>query len=181
MNCPKCNAEFEAKIVGEVQVDECVQCHGIWFDPDELEQATQAVEEDLRWMEFDLWKDQNRFQVSQGNMKCPRCRTTMAAVKYSPTDVTVDTCVKCRGIWLDKGEFELVIDALEEEVASLSGEEFRQITLEEARQLIDGEGNFISDWRDFLTVVRLLQYRILIENPKLSQALTAFQASSPFK
>lgn len=181
MNCPKCNAEFESRNVGDVQIDECIQCHGIWFDPDELEQATQVVEEDLRWMEFDLWKDQDLFQVSQGEMKCPRCKTTMAAVQYDPTDVTVDTCVRCRGIWLDKGEFKLIIAALEEEVASLSEDEYRQVTLKEARQLIDGEGLFISDWRDFHTVVRLLQYRILIENPKLSQALAAFQASSPFK
>jgi len=181
MKCPKCDGEFESRSVGDIRIDECTECHGVWFDSDELSQATKQIDQDLRWMEFDLWKDQNLFQVSQGGMKCPRCHTVIAAVKYGPTEGTVDTCVKCRGVWLDKGEFEQIIAALEAELVSMSEDEYRAVALREARDLVDGEGHFISDWRDFRTVVRFLQYRILVENPKVSEALSALQRGSPFQ
>ena len=181
MNCPKCSSDFKTHLVGDIQVDECTSCHGVWFDPGELDLATQEVENDLRWVEFDLWKDENLFQVSKGGMKCPSCKTTMAAVKYGPTEVTVDTCVKCHGIWLDKGEFEQIITSLDEKLAAMTEEEYKQATLQEARDLIDGEGRFVSEWRDFSTVLRLLQYRIMVENPKVRDALTALQVTSPFQ
>ena len=181
MQCPKCNVPFENRSLGEVQVDECPQCHGVWFDAKELDQATKFIDSDLRWLEFDLWKDENLFDVSAGGMKCPRCQTTMAAVQYGPTAVTVDTCVTCKGIWLDIGEFEQIIAGLEEELSEMSEDEYRQATLQEARELVKGDERFVSEWRDFSTVLRFFQYRVLVENPKVQQALVALQRSSPFQ
>ncbi len=32
MNCPKCASEFEKISFGDVEVDRCLGCHGLWFD-----------------------------------------------------------------------------------------------------------------------------------------------------
>ncbi|MDD5746042.1 MAG: zf-TFIIB domain-containing protein [Candidatus Omnitrophica bacterium] len=40
-------------------------------------------------------------------MKCPQCKGVMQKVKRS--DVTVDSCGLCYGIWLDKGELEKIV------------------------------------------------------------------------
>jgi hypothetical protein len=53
--------------------------------------------------------------------------------------------------------------------------------LEEAKEIFVGDEGFVSEWKDFLTVTRLLQYRVLVENPKVAELLIALQTTSPFK
>jgi hypothetical protein len=52
-------------------------------------------------------------------------------------------------------------------------------SVNEALEIVTGDEGFISEWNDFLSVIRLLQYRVLSENPKLQEALVALQASRP--
>lgn len=40
---------------------------------------------------------------------CPKCRGTMRA--YERSGVTIDQCEECRGIFLDRGEMERLLDA----------------------------------------------------------------------
>lgn len=42
-------------------------------------------------------------------MTCPKCASTM--VSFERNGVTVDQCSGCRGIFLDRGELEQLIDA----------------------------------------------------------------------
>lgn len=44
-----------------------------------------------------------------GEMTCPKCRGAMRT--YERAGVTVDQCSECRGIFLDRGELERLIDA----------------------------------------------------------------------
>ena len=39
---------------------------------------------------------------------CPKCDTGMFLLQFR--DVRVDYCHKCRGLWLDKGELEMILD-----------------------------------------------------------------------
>lgn len=38
------------------------------------------------------------------SMQCPRCDGTLNEMKAE--EVTIDTCAKCGGVWLDSGELE---------------------------------------------------------------------------
>jgi Zn-finger nucleic acid-binding protein len=40
---------------------------------------------------------------------CPKCRGAMRT--YERSNVTVDQCTECRGIFLDRGELEKLVDA----------------------------------------------------------------------
>jgi uncharacterized protein len=42
-------------------------------------------------------------------MTCPKCHGDMRA--YERSGVTVDQCLECRGVFLDRGELEVLIDA----------------------------------------------------------------------
>jgi Zn-finger nucleic acid-binding protein len=178
--CPKCTGNFESHSLGEIQVEECTQCHGIWFDQGELRKAKDAADSDLDWLDIDIWKDQDLFHVAEHSMLCPRCQVNMAAVQYGATGVTVDTCPNCRGIWLDNGEFEQIISALEEQITKMSARDYEKAALQEARELVAGKEGFVSEWRDFRTVFRLLQYRYFIENPKVEAAINSWNVSGPF-
>jgi hypothetical protein len=103
----------------------------------------------------------------------------MATITYSPTEVAVDCCIDRHGMWLDKGEFEAIIEALKKEILAKDVSGYVLASLEEAKEIITGDEGLISEWKDFRTVTRFLQYRILTENPKVAQFLTAFQSASP--
>jgi Zn-finger nucleic acid-binding protein len=49
---------------------------------------------------------------------CPNCNTSMQAVQRS--GVELDICPQCRGVWLDRGELEKIIDQGSRESASPS-------------------------------------------------------------
>ena len=105
----------------------------------------------------------------------------MATITYDATGVKVDTCAERHGIWLDKGKFEAIIAALEKEVEAKDVSDYVAASLQEAKEIFMGNEDLISDWKDFLTVTRLLQYRVLAENPKLSDMQVGLQRSNPLK
>lgn len=42
-------------------------------------------------------------------LTCPKCNGEMR--QYERNDVTVDQCTECRGLFLDRGELERLVDA----------------------------------------------------------------------
>ena len=181
MNCPKCGNAFEDRPVRGALVKECPQCHGLWFEHEELRMAIDEADAELRWMDFDMWKDQELFHVSTSALQCPKCQKRMAAVRYDDSTVVVDSCAECQGTWLDKGEFHQLIGVLQTEARNMSASDYAHETLKEAAELVVGDKGFISEWRDLRTVMRLMSYRLVVENPNLQERLLALYRSSPIK
>lgn len=50
---------------------------------------------------------------------CPVCQGTMREV--SKNGVLIDTCMQCRGVWLDRGELEKLANVVEENRGSWGG------------------------------------------------------------
>lgn len=50
-------------------------------------------------------------------MKCPTC-TDIALVMTDRQGVEIDYCPKCRGVWLDRGELDKLIDRAGQAVAA---------------------------------------------------------------
>jgi Zn-finger nucleic acid-binding protein len=181
MICPSCQAEVQTKLIENVEVDECRSCKGIWFDRDELRKVKDQTEEDLQWMDFDIWKKQDLFRVYSKAAKCPECNVNMATIEYGETGVGIESCARCQGVWLDAGELQKIVDDLSTELNTMSASEYLSVSLEEAREIITGQESFMSEWKDFLAVVRLLYYRLLVENPKVQEALLNIQKGSPIR
>ena len=136
---------------------------------------------DLVWMDFEIWKDAERFDVSVKPVRCPRCDIDMAAVAYDETKIEIDFCVRCQSVWLDAGELEKIIAALTDELLSKDVPEYISESLREAKQVLAGPESLPSEWRDFVTVLRLLEYRVLSGNPSVARALAAIQITDPFR
>ena len=105
----------------------------------------------------------------------------MATVSYADTGVSVEYCFEKHGIWLDKGEFQAIIEALEKETLSMNSTDYAKASLNEAKDILVGDEGFASEWQEFRTVTRMLEYRVLAENPKLAKLLVALQETTPFK
>jgi Zn-finger nucleic acid-binding protein len=137
------------------------------------------MEPDAIWLDFDLWSDQDAFEIVWSERECPECGRNMAMISYGETGENIDYCVDEHGAWLDKGELGAIIKALDIEINTKEVSEYVVASIEEALEIVKGDEGFISEWNDFLSVIRLLQYRVLSENPKLQEALVTLQASRP--
>lgn len=155
-----------------MEVDQCPNCKGVWLDHDELRLAKDHADRDLNWMDFEIWKHPELFEAEPRHLKCPKCEVDFVAICYGATRVPVDYCRKCKGIWLDRGEFKRIIDALENELTTKTVPEYIRASIEEAKELVTGSEPFLSEWRDFKTVLWLLELRFFVEHPKLMDTVT---------
>ncbi len=178
MICPRCNKELQAAEFAGVRIETCPDCGGSWFDRDELRQARNIADPDLAWMEFNLWKETDGFHVRKDSSKCPSCGGKMALIGYTDSEVELDYCRDCGGIWLDKGEFDAIISALEEDIDSTTASEFLKISIKEMQELIEASDNFGKEWKHFRTVLKLLEYRVLAEHRTIAGIIENFR--SPF-
>ena len=89
MKCPNCKKELSEKIkIGDVKIDRCAECGGLWFEKDELRLAkdkkapearwmdVEIKDKSINWLQFDLWKDKVKFKIKKGIKYCPTGRNT---------------------------------------------------------------------------------------------------------
>ena len=180
MKCPCCDAELETVKIKDIDVDRCSECEGVWFDDDELRQAKDVSGKDINWIDFEIWKHEDLFKVEPRDLKCPKCSLPLIAIDYGDTNVEVDCCPKCKGVWLDNGEFNSIIEALTNELYTKTFSEYVKETLQEAKEILTGPESFISEWKDFITVLGLMQLRLFIEHPVLMENAKKIQENNPF-
>ncbi|MBC8428732.1 MAG: zf-TFIIB domain-containing protein [FCB group bacterium] len=178
MNCPKCKQEMKEIDISRAKINTCSECKGLWFDKGEFRKVRNSEDSDLAWMKFSLWQDNKQFTVTKNTPHCPVCDENMPTIKYGDTGVEIDYCIKCSGIWLDKGEFGKIIDALEEELLSMTAGEYLEESLREVRELLEDEGEGAENWKHLGSLLRLLEYRILAEHHTIAQLFENF--TSPF-
>ncbi len=99
MLCPACKEQMVILEFKEVEIDHCFSCQGIWLDHGELE-ALLDMEEIIDFSDIPNTKKSKR--------KCPRCNKKMIKLDFPETQVEVDICPIDSGIWLDRGEIELI-------------------------------------------------------------------------
>ncbi len=100
--------EYEAGI----SVKSCPSCGGIWLDKNELQAIQESDEhdysEELSRIPF---LASNAYEMArqklQPDIQCPACGVGMESREYARcSQVMIDVCPSCHGIWLDKGELE---------------------------------------------------------------------------
>jgi Zn-finger nucleic acid-binding protein len=104
MQCVKCDGQLQRVTLGEIEVDKCSSCSGIWFDVGKLDKILESSLIESLKNEV----DNNQGQDAQKG-KCPRCGGTSNMVQVTSlkkSDVHIDTCSVCYGQWLDGGELE---------------------------------------------------------------------------
>lgn len=181
MKCPSCNISLTERSVQDIKVDECQQCKSTWFEDAELRETKDITEPDTDWMDFEIWKHEERFKSEPRNLSCPKCSQNLVTVDYDDTGVIINYCPACKGAWLEKGEFKQIIEALNNGLANKPLSDYVKAGIREAVEIVAGPESFISEWKDFSTFFRMLQYRILVEKPQLHDTLINIQKANPIK
>jgi Zn-finger nucleic acid-binding protein len=113
MKCPRDGAILKTQVYeADVEVDACPSCQGMWLDSGELEKIEDVKEHDYseelqRIPDYIGNAYEMARQQARPDRRCPKCGSEMASREYAYcSQVIIDVCPKCTGIWLDKGEIE---------------------------------------------------------------------------
>lgn len=93
--CPRDARPMIKLRVDSTTLDRCEGCGGTWFDAKEL--ARVADDKEVEALA-------SRIPINAVNspFDCPACGAR--CVEGRVDEVAVDTCMKCHGVWLDRGE-----------------------------------------------------------------------------
>lgn len=167
MSCPFCKENLEKAIFYGVEIDYCPKCLGLWFEEEELRLAKDKKDESLNWLDIDLWKERKKFKISKGQKLCPSCRLPLYEVNYGDSKISVDFCNICLGVWLDRGEFRKIIEYLRKRKDYEVFNNFIEKVAEELWEVFTGPEAFKEEVLDFLTVLKLLNYKFIVQHPAI--------------
>ena len=103
MKCPKCAHEMDRVEFGQVEVERCTLCKGLWFD--------RAEREQLKRLEGSEGLDSGDPGVGkifdeEERARCPVCDVAM--IRMTDPDqphIHFEVCGVCHGAFFDAGEF----------------------------------------------------------------------------
>lgn len=103
INCPKCSTEtlVETPALGNIPLDVCPGCSGIWFDKGELEAL-------LNKSQGGSLPNFNLIDPKAEGLECPRCKSKMTRGGLADPLLLVDRCQSCGGVWLDPHELDVL-------------------------------------------------------------------------
>ena len=99
--------------VSGLEIDTCPECQGMWFDADELARFLEggSLKKEFMWVAQVEPLQSVGFTIDTRARRCPRCRNAMEQRLFS--DVTLDVCTACRGLFLDDGELRRIMQKYE--------------------------------------------------------------------
>ena len=62
--------------------------------------------------------------VASEGKECPKCSNRMNSLAYRESNIVIDKCPHCEGVWLDHREFDKIVDYLNELVNKTSTRDY---------------------------------------------------------
>lgn len=101
IDCPKCRAPMKHLRIGDVVVDRCYACAGLWLDALEKDKLTA----DRKAAAAADRPPDTRSNVTRGGLKCPRDKSDLIMMcDPAQPHVLFESCTVCGGVFLDAGE-----------------------------------------------------------------------------
>ena len=118
--CPDCHTPMNATEFGsdpKATIERCAECHGLFFNPGELEMLLASETAPLIWLDpkqlenfavektiAKTWDDEIRY------LKCPVCHERMSRKNFGrQSGVILDYC-GAHGFWVQNGEFRRIAE-----------------------------------------------------------------------
>ncbi len=121
MKCPVCSCRLRRVRSKNTIVDICSNCSGVWFDSGELQVFLRDLikSQEISPVPTRLFKPREVEVIDQSATEsriCPKCSFVMKTFNYAyDSNVFVDKCPECEGIWTDAGEVKQIARHLKED------------------------------------------------------------------
>jgi Zn-finger nucleic acid-binding protein len=181
LSCPACASHLARYRAFGVGFEGCPRCRGVWLDRDELralkDKATEEPWTDLRWMDDEVEALEGASAMPAG-ADCPRCDEPLVSAAFGGSDVLLDLCPSCKGVWLDYGELRALQEHLRRKLAETTPEEMRHNVYEEIKEIWSGPEDLLSEILDAKAAIAALVNMTITEHPRLADLLAAFGRAS---
>jgi Zn-finger nucleic acid-binding protein len=128
IRCPQCDLDMKEVTAyanpGQLIIlDQCPKCGGIWCDKWELFPIRADEAGRLELADDQLLREPQPIDDKK-TLYCPRCTARLLAARDPalPADLQLRRCLKCDGIWLNRGQFTRFKAAQQEVRANRMGE-----------------------------------------------------------
>jgi len=105
IRCPVHPVVMKTINLETIYIDYCPECYGIWLDFGELESLLVKKITKTHFFQDKLTEPVNKEENSSIIKKCPLCKEKLFQKKHFQSNLYIDVCRICLGIWLDSGEF----------------------------------------------------------------------------
>ena len=113
MMCPRCGAKLAQTRVGELLIEGCNGCGGVWFANSELNAIARTQASQLKALD-ELFTA--RYEPrDEGRKNCPKCSVALFEFEFAHSPgIKLDGCPTCKGIWMDDGELQQMYNRIVE-------------------------------------------------------------------
>ena len=177
--CPACQKQLNLYDVFRIEIDGCPNCKGIWLDKDELRKLKDKSEKGswatLKWMDDEI-EAIEKANAMPSKRECPKCKgEPLVSTSFGDSKILLDWCPLCHGTWLDRDEFQEIVNHLSTKLSRLSAGEMKKKVYEEIREIWDGPENIISEILDAKAAIYALINISIFEQPALCESLQRFR------
>jgi hypothetical protein len=97
----------------QIELDYCLNCHGVWFDSDELELLLKSLDLDTPDLLISHIVATAETDTAEKKIRCPICRHKMRKTTIGErSEILVDACPRQDGLWFDGGEVVQLVKGL---------------------------------------------------------------------
>jgi Zn-finger nucleic acid-binding protein len=172
-DCPACGAKLDLYSILSMKFEGCPKCHGMWLTKDELRKLKNKVGiGQLHWLNSEV-DNLEKTAVVPGKRLCPKKDGgKLVSVIFGKSSVVLDWCPKCHGIWLDRGEFDKVIEYLTTELGNAGLKDVEKEIAEDVKNLWKGgpEGR-LAEIGDIAAAVTTLINFAIFDHPALTKVI----------
>jgi len=110
MICPSCQSSLTFEQVYYCRIFPCTRCDGIWLRADIFPRLASSMAVNVDKSDHDYLKLFKPREVAFPDSKkrprlCPECRAAMKEFNFAyDSNIFLDKCPRCGGIWTDAGE-----------------------------------------------------------------------------
>ncbi|MBN1809150.1 MAG: zf-TFIIB domain-containing protein [Planctomycetes bacterium] len=109
LNCLRCGTVMQSEKVGDVTIDCCPDCRGVWLDSGELAAIVKSAVKGADLDDHVLWREADRFKGRISEVVCPHCGSQTVEVRHGGDGPMIDICAGCGGVWLDADELRAIV------------------------------------------------------------------------
>jgi Zn-finger nucleic acid-binding protein len=183
--CPACNAKLNLYVVFGIEIEACSKCKGVFLDRDELrrlkDKTAKGSWQTLRWIDDEV-EAIDKTNAMPSRRLCPKCaEVKFVSTSFGDSRIIIDWCSQCNGLWLDRDEFQQIIELLKSKLSELSSAEMKKLVYEEIKEVWSGPEDKISEILDVAAAISALVHITIFEHPKLFNSLTQFSRMIPIR
>ncbi|GAB4330567.1 MAG: hypothetical protein Kow0099_01260 [Candidatus Abyssubacteria bacterium] len=108
MQCPSCNTTLKRIRYEGLPICTCPGCNGEFVSLSQLRLIAKRKGVKFDRKEVHQLRSARTGPLKETQLSCPRCANPMSKKRYPSTEVVIDFCITCGGIWLDDRELEKI-------------------------------------------------------------------------